>query len=208
MATDTEPRRFPCPYEFQTFLDPKVSPLLVLLQGSRLLTPSPGGGGLSGRTKSGESWSPTPGRRFGARSLGFLLVFCIYVRRAIARTLWPSGEGRGLARGGTAVQTPDEPGVQTGMLESAPHLDAAGPPLRAMQIICREIGASSSALPPALLKAGLPKLLAFPSLEKPSQNFKRTRTRTRAHTANKQTTFCAVWCFIFSECVSAGQSTI
>lgn len=45
----------------------------------------------------------------------------------MARTLWPSGERRGLARGGTAVQTPDEPGVQTGMLESAPHLDAAGP---------------------------------------------------------------------------------
>lgn len=32
------------------------------------------------------------------------------------------------------------------------------PLLRAMQIICWEIGASSSALPPALLKAGLPKL--------------------------------------------------
>lgn len=87
-----------------------LSPLPVILQGSRLLTPSLEGGWSSDRTKSGESRlrSRTPGRRFGARSLGFLLVFCVYIRRAVARTLWPSGEGRGLARGGTAVQTPDE----------------------------------------------------------------------------------------------------
>lgn len=169
---DTEPLRFPCSYEFQTFMGPEVSPLPVLLQGSRLLSPSPVGGGLSDPTKSGESQlrSQTQGRRFGARSLGFLLVSCVYIGRAVARTLWPSGEGRGLARGDTAVQTPHEAGLQTGMLESVPRMVAAAL-LGAMQIICRKIGASSPALPPRASKGRTTETSSAPILSETQSEF-------------------------------------
>lgn len=81
---------------------------------------------------------------------------------------------RGRTRTGTWWHSCSNPGRNLGYRRGCWRVRRTWMPqplLRAMQIICREIGASNSALPPALLKAGLPKLLVFRSLEKPSQNF-------------------------------------